>query len=148
MKFKFSLEKLLQVKLQEEKQLFIFLGDCRQKLLKAEQKLKLFEQNYSTYDDELQRENTISVAKLQIYLQYLPILSDKIDEQKEQCKAIEKEIEKLLLQITNLIKERKTLETIKEKKFQEFMAEINNREQTQLDEMALNQYYLNDSWRR
>lgn len=142
MKFQYPLEKLLELKLQEEKQLLANLAAQRQKLQLGRERLSKLEANYFGYLKTFAGNTKLPAAKLISYLRFLPILQAGIKQEKTECDLMDAEADNLLIELMELVKERKALEKLKEKKNQDFLLEAGKKEQLQLDELAVFRYYL------
>lgn len=146
--FQFSLQKLLDIKVQEERQQLVILGERQQKLRQEQECLWLLKQKHIEYTQQLAEKKNGFSGEYQIYNNYFPLLQQKIDFQQNTCRQVEQEITELLTTITQLVKERKTLERLKEKKYEKHLAEMVSKEQRQLDEVALSRFFQQkNQWR-
>jgi flagellar FliJ protein len=142
MQFQYPLEKLLELKLQEEKQVLTDLATLREKFRLVRDKLCALEANYSCYTKTFEENSKLPAGKFISYTRFFPVLQEGIKKENTTCNLVEEEIDNLLVGLAVLIKERQVLEKLKEKKHQDFLLEASKKEQLQLDEIALNQYYL------
>ncbi|MBS4024762.1 MAG: flagellar export protein FliJ [Clostridia bacterium] len=140
--FQYPLEKLLELKLQEEKQVLTDLATWRGKFRLVRENLRDMESNYSCYIKTFEENSKLSADKFISYTRFFPVLHEGIKKEKTKCSLIQEEIDNLLVGLAVLIKERQVLEKLKEKKYQEFLLEASKKEQLQMDEIALNQYYM------
>ncbi|MDT8716653.1 flagellar export protein FliJ [Clostridium sp. 19966] len=135
--FKFPLEKLLDIrKSNEEKSKRIFLEASRQKKL-VEDKILNLQENYDQYKVI---DQTKSVVERKIANNYLLLMESCIDKAKEELIQHEKNVEKTRDELKAKQIERKTVEILKQKKYDEFKKEQDRLEQIQNDEFALYSY--------
>lgn len=135
--FKFPLEKLLDIrKSNEEKSKRIFLEASRQKKL-VEDKILNLQENYNQYKVI---DQTKSVVERKIANNYLLLMESCIDKAKEELIQHEKNVEKTRDELKAKQIERKTVEILKQKKYDEFKKEQDRLEQIQNDEFALYSY--------
>lgn len=135
--FKFKLEKILQMKIEEEEQKKVF-AKAMKKLQVEEEKLQklqnLLEYKKEEFKIKLLQANEAHFFKS--FSDYLEKLKKDIELQKvvvEKCR-LEVEIEKQKLQ--DKMNERKSFEKLKEKEYQKYLAEQKLTENKFLDELS------------
>ncbi|MDW7673506.1 MAG: flagellar export protein FliJ [Bacillota bacterium] len=141
MKFNFSLQKLLNLKVQEEKQELMKLSILQEKFIKAEEVLTSLKDTHDNYSKEIADKKSYSVIELRIYNNYFPVLHRKIDEQLLVCEKCQEQIEKQLEIVSEIIKDRKILEKLKERKYQQALFELSKQEQSNIDEIAVTRFF-------
>ncbi len=139
-KFKFSLDKLLDIrKEKEEESKRLFTESMREKR-KVEEKLEGLQCNYDKYKGINPNEDVIYQKLKRNYIQGLQrgiktakddLLTKNLEVDKRRRELIEKQVE------------RKTVETLKEKKYNAFVKEQERIEQINLDELALYAFIRN-----
>lgn len=132
--FKFSLQKLLDIRKDKEEESKRIFKEAQVEKEKVEQKLNSLYENYNKYKQASTNENLTSQKIRHIYLNALNsnILETKVELQNKTKKLEEKRIDLKQKQI-----DRKTVETLKDKKLKEFIREQNQLEQKTNDEFAL-----------
>lgn len=135
--FKFNLEKLLEIRIDEEEQSKIQFKDAQKDKLIVENRLHELKGNYSKYNvighDE-------SALYKKIRLNYLNSLNNSIEETAEELEVRNKILDKKRSDLINKQVNRKTVEILKEKKLKQFVKEQELKEQNFIDELALYKY--------
>ncbi|MDO5518128.1 MAG: flagellar export protein FliJ [Clostridium sp.] len=139
-KFKFSLDKLLEIrKEKEEESKRLFTESQRQKRI-IEEKLEDLNNNYNKYKGISGNEDVV-YQKLKRY--YVLGLQKGIKSAKDELVTKNLEVDKRRRELVNKQIERKTVETLREKKYNAFIKEQERVEQITLDELALYAYIRN-----
>lgn len=149
-KFNFKLQPMLNLKMQLEDQLKNELGKATQKLEFEKNRLSHIE---NEREEQINRINTessqgITIEKLKEYGVYISYLKARIEAQKENVNYAHKIVDKYREELIKAVQERDMLEKLKEKKFQEYMLEMNREEQKLNDEIIsynFNKNSLGDS---
>lgn len=142
--YKFPLQKLLDIRVdKEEESKRSFMEALRQKKL-AEEKLEELKAIYQKFNVENKEDD---IVRRRIKNNYLIALTKNIDTAKQE---IEKRIEHVNYKREELKKsqvERKTVETLKEKRQALFIQEQDDKERKSNDEFALYSYIRNNERR-
>lgn len=139
-KFKFSLEKLLDIrKDNEEKSKRMFLEASRQKRL-VEDKIDNLKDNYNKYKNV---DYSKSAVERKIVHTYLSLLESSIEDAKIELCEKEKNVENRRDDLKLKQIQRKTVDILKQKKYDAFKKEQERIEQVQNDEFALYSYIRN-----
>ncbi|MBN1067069.1 flagellar export protein FliJ [Clostridium botulinum] len=139
-KFKFSLDKLLEIRQdKEEESKRIFTETQRQKQ-NTEKKLNQLKFNYDKYNGIVPGEDVV-YQKLKRY--YLQGLETGIKETEKDLVLKDKKVNEARNDLVSKQVDRKTVEILKEKKFLEHIKEEERVEQVNLDEIALYSYMRN-----
>ncbi len=139
-KFKFSLDKLLEIRQdKEEESKRIFTETQRQKQ-KTEKKLNQLKFNYDKYNGIVPGEDVV-YQKLKRY--YLQGLETGIKETEKDLVLKDKKVNEARNDLVSKQVDRKTVEILKEKKLLEHIKEEERVEQVNLDEIALYSYMRN-----
>lgn len=118
------------------------LGKAVQELERQKRILKDIE----TCCDELIKEikskslSGISVGLLKEYSSYLSLLKDRIEHQKNNVRRAQKDVDKCREQLIIAVQERKMMEKLREKKYEEYTKEQQKMEQKAIDEIASYNY--------
>ncbi len=137
-KFQFKLEKLLSYKDQKLGTEMMALGVLYNQLHKEEKTLEsLFLQKLESrerYDTAVKEKTTPATCKL--CFDYINYLGVRIKESEKRIKTLEGQIDKQIDRVKELKVETKSLETIKESRFNEYKHEENKKEELRIDEFV------------
>lgn len=138
--FKFGLQKLLDIRVEsEEKSKVIFQQKLREKS-DIENKIIDMKRDYHKYNNLNQGE---SVIYQKIKNNYLTAMANGISEESVKLEIKEKEVEISKNNVTSRMLERKTVEVLKEKKYDAYVKEQEHKEKIANDEFALYSYIRN-----
>jgi len=136
-KFIFKLEAVLNVKRQQEENIKNELGKAIQRLEAEKQKLERLERNREEIIDEFNNKaKKTTVHKLIEFNAYLSLLKSKISRQKERVNKAAMDVDKIREELVKAVQERKILEKLKEKKYDEYLIEQKKLEQKTNDEIV------------
>ncbi len=142
-KFQFNLQKLLEVREKKEELQKVNLAKASGEYQVELNKVESIRNNVKSYKNSLLKGKNFSIDNLRI-LDYISTNAEKAIKNlepviEEKRKKMEKEIE-----IYNqLRKERKVVELIKEKKYKNYLEELDKEEQKDIDEIGKNTYIKN-----
>jgi flagellar FliJ protein len=136
--YRFNLESLLNYRRYQEEILQKELADFKNQLLKFEQQLRQLIQARRKYSLELHQRQKKggTVSGLMMYFRYLVRLTADIEKQKQQVGQAKKQFEQKRRELLDILKKRKTLEKLKEKKLKVFQLQQLKKERDLLDEVA------------
>lgn len=142
--FRFHLQRVLDYRIQYEEKKEFELAQARRVMQQEEDRLAFFKERQSHYQEEfLERQKQgMSPAEAAIYLSYEGFLKEKIAWQKEAVEAAVRGVEEKKVELLAARKERKTLELIRSRRYQAFLAESRRRETKDLDEVALTKHQV------
>ncbi|SHJ68153.1 flagellar FliJ protein [Hathewaya proteolytica DSM 3090] len=139
-KFEFRLQKVLDMRVKEE-------DLCKMKLKKSiehkkemDMKLKSLEKNYQQHNDFHKEE---SVVEKKLRLNYLNLISNNISTMKSEITVQSKKVDENRSELLEKQISKKTVEVLKEKKYQDFLTEEKLVEQRNNDELALYAFIRN-----
>ena len=141
--FVFRLETLLEIRKRREEQANIVLSQARKKLFDAQAVLaQLVNKQKESWAEfrEKQASGQIVVLEFQAWYQFLAFLEKAIKQQEEVIEALKQEVAAALKKVEQAMKERKAVEKLKEKRFEQYMFELQQEEQKVLDEIAITRY--------
>ena len=139
-RFKFGLDKLLEIrKTKEEESKMLFTESQREKK-KIEEKLEELKESYHKYKGITPNEDIV-YQKLKRY--YIQGVQSGIKSNEKDLVIKDQEVDKRRRDLTAKQMERKTVETIKDKKYEAYVKEQDRVEQINLDELALYAYVRN-----
>lgn len=145
-KFRFQLETLLKVTKMNKERAQVELAKATSALEAAREHLQellaQMAQGHRDYD-ELTSKGTITVGTLMTYNSFFNWKRQQIEEQQQhimECQAARQRRMKELVEIMNKLK---SIEQLKEKRLQQYMAELLQEEQKMLDEIGGQLYFRN-----
>ena len=139
-RFKFGLDKLLEIrKAKEEESKRLFTESQREKK-KIEEKLEELNQSYHKYKGITPNEDIV-YQKLKRY--YIQGVQSGIKSNEKDLVIKNQEVDKRRRDLTVKQMERKTVQTLKDKKYEAYVKEQDRVEQINLDELALYAYVRN-----
>ncbi len=139
-KYKFKLQKLLDIRIKEEDESKIAYGKAQNKKIAVENKLKQLKDDYNKYSDVTSYEDIISQK---IAFNYLTAITKSIEETNIELKKEEQNLLKAKEDFINKQIKRKSLETLKENEIRKLQKEEERIEQINNDEFALYAYIRN-----
>ena len=135
--FKFKLQKLLDIRVNEEEESKLFYSKAQNQKNIVENKLHELENNYKKYSDISRAKDTISQK---ITMNYLSYLNTTIKDTEKELEAKEIELEKAKKDFIDKRIKRRSLEVLKENKILDIKKEEERLEQISNDEFALYGY--------
>ncbi|NLM74489.1 MAG: flagellar export protein FliJ [Clostridiaceae bacterium] len=137
-RFVFRLQSFLNLKEQLEKNVKNELGVANQKLQQEKIKLRRIKEDIDTYSDKFRSACTGSIEpekikELKIYLEHLYNNEQK---QKLNVKREQQNVDKIREKLISIMRDKKVLENLREKNFQEFLSELEKGEQLLADELV------------
>ncbi len=140
-RFKFGLEKLLEIRKAKEEESKRLFTECQREKKNIEEKLEQLNEDLNKYRG-ISPDEDIVYQKLKRY--YVQGVQSGIETTEKELEKKEKEIDVRRKDLTVKQMERKTVETLKDKKYSAFMKEQDRIEQINLDELALYSYVRNN----
>ena len=140
--FKFKLQKLLDIRVNEEEESKLFYSKAQNQKNIVENKLHELENNYKKYSDISRAKDTISQK---ITMNYLSYLNTTIKDTEKELEAKEIELEKAKKDFIDKRIKRRSLEVLKENKILEIKKEEERLEQISNDEFDLYGYIRKNS---
>lgn len=136
-KFKYSLNKLLNMRLRLEK-------DASQRFTDISTKIKYIDDNIKTLN-ELYKKNAFARCTTKIdeiiKTNYTYYLENSIETNKKEREKMNTEYKMRFEDYKNKKKDRMALEKLRDKEYEEFLRQEDKEEQDFLDELSLNMYY-------
>jgi len=139
-RFKFGLEKLLEMRVEKEEESKRLFTESQREKKKIEEKLEELKANYQKYNGISPNEDVV-YQKLKRY--YIQGVQSGIKSTEKDLIVKNQEIENRRKDLTAKQMERKTVQTLKEKKYSEYVKEQDRIEQINIDELALYAYVRN-----
>lgn len=138
--YKFSLEKLLEIREEKEEESKRKFSKSKEEKMKTESELEGLKENYNKYKGIRPGEDVIYQK---IKRNYLYALEGGIKNKEKELVVKTRELEVRRIDLKDKQKDRKTVSKLKEKKIEEFIKEQNRVEQINNDEFALYGYIRN-----
>ncbi|NLP46754.1 MAG: flagellar export protein FliJ [Epulopiscium sp.] len=147
MKFSFSLESLLQLRtqLEEQKQLEYqqVVQEWQQAQEQKQQWIRKQQKGFKKWRQQTKSKSTI--AQWKKYNFYFQRLHQEIQKTTQFCIQLEQKVEIKRAELLEAVKQRKMIETLKEKAFEDFKKEEQRKEQQMVDELVTSRYYHHPS---
>lgn len=144
-RFNFGLQKLLDIRIEKEEESKRTFQTAQKEKIKAEERLETLQNSYDKYN-YIEKNETVIIKKIK--KNYLNALTITIDDAEKELENKETHLTKCREDLKNKQIDRKTVEIIKEKKYNEFINEQNLIEQKQNDEFALYAFIRRNMERR
>lgn len=141
-KFKFSLDKLLEIRKEKEEESKRLFTKSQREKKKIEEKLEELKENYHKYKG-ISPDEDVVYQKLKRY--YLQGVQSGIKTTQKDLTIKNQEIDKRRKDLTAKQMERKTVQTLKDKKHAAYVKEQERIEQITIDELALYAYVRNQN---
>ncbi|RII36178.1 flagellar export protein FliJ [Clostridium chromiireducens] len=141
-RFKFGLEKLLEMRVSNEEESKRLFTESQREKKKVEEKLEELNSSYNKYKGITPNEDIV-YQKLKRY--YIQGVQNGIKTAEKDLIIKNQEVDQRRKDLTAKQMERKTVQTLKEKKYSEYIKEQDRLEQINLDELALYAYVRNQN---
>ncbi len=134
--FRFSLQKVLDVRKQVEELMAVHLKQSQVKLdTEARIMEELHTKKESTMDESTNIED-LSVTQLQLAMDYIQQINEMIAKQQEIVKLSEQKVEENRSKLIKASQDKKVVESLKEKQFESWHKDNKKREQNKENEIA------------
>ena len=137
-RFKFDLQKVLEIREDNEKESVRLFKDSQEAVINAESELRNLNEKYDEY--KIIRKNE-SAAFQKIKRNYINSLAGVIKQKEKELLVKKNDLERRRRDLLEKQQEKKTVEIIKNKRYDQFIKEENRKEQVVLDELALYSYF-------
>lgn len=137
-KFVYRMQSILDIKNKMEEQARMNYAQARIQLTEEEEKRNELFRRKQFYEAENRESLTgsLKVRKIRDTKEAILRMDEFIARQEEEVRKAEQKLEERRIELTELMKERKTHEKLKEKAFEQFMAEENAKESKEIDELT------------
>ena len=138
--YKFSLEPVLKYRKLLEEDLQKDFAVLKRQLLDEKVRLSNFEQVRDRFSGELQQKQvkSISVSDILLYTDYLQEVSKEIKKQSKRILEAEKSVDQKREELVGAMKNRKTIDRLREKGLKAHVQELSKKEQGLMNEAAIN----------
>ncbi|MBR6293817.1 MAG: flagellar export protein FliJ [Lachnospiraceae bacterium] len=137
-KFRFKLEGVLSVKMRLEEQAKAAFASAMQTLNACEQKRDEAAARVRSYEAKLEElvNGILNITEITVCKDAIRIVREDLIEKENAVKRAQNRVEMCRKNLSNAIMERKTIEKLKEKEFEEYIKEYNDEERKQIDELV------------
>jgi len=140
--FNFKLENILKVKKLREDLEKAQLASLQNRYQEEENCLQNLQLTYKNHQAQLREKQNhlITIQELSLYGHYFNKTSDQINNQEKVLNNLEEELREQREKLLGKVRERKVLENLKQKEYQEYKKLVLHQEQGFLDEIATNNF--------
>jgi len=143
-KFIFKMQSVLNIRKQKEDSIKNELADAMRKLEAEKRKLAELEDRLeNTVREFNEKTKKSTVHELIEFNEYLSVLNSRIRSQKENVNIVAQYVDKVREELVKAMKDRKILEKLKDRQYEQFLMEQKKLEQKTNDEIV--SYNYNDS---
>ena len=137
-RFRYSMQSILDIKLKMETQAKQEFSSARGALDAEEEKLEALADRKAEYEEKAEKllEGTLKLREIEENRMAILCMQDFIAQQQIQVEKAEDNLEKARLRLTEVMMERKTHETLKEKAFEQFLMDEKKQESKEVDELT------------
>jgi len=138
--YKFSLEPVLKHRKLLEQDLQKDFAALKRQLLVERERLSDFERVRDRFSGELQEKQvkSISVSDILLYTDFLQQVSKEIEKQSEKIREAEKSVDQKREELIGAMKNRKTIDRLREKGLKAHLQNLAKKEQNLMNEAAIN----------
>lgn len=136
--FHFSLEKIYELRVKEEKKMKRAYGEIQKLVFQKENEIQQMMKEKTTMSEMSQ----MNIEQIQVHYRYLARLDQQIMDEHQQLLIIKQQLADILEEYMTAQKDRKIIEKLYEKKYQEYLSEVKKEEQKRLDEFRARQSVL------
>jgi len=138
--YKFRLEPVLKYRKLLEENLQRDFAVLKRQLFDENEKLSNFKQMRDRFSGELQEKQvkSTSVSDIILYTDYLQQITKEIENQSKKILEVEKSVEQKREELVRAMKNRKTIDRLREKEHKAHVQELSKKEQDQMNEVAIN----------
>lgn len=136
--FHFSLEKIYELRVKEEKKMKRAYGEIQKLVFQKENEIQQMMKEKTTMSEMSQ----MNIEQIQVHYRYLARLDQEIMDEHQQLLIIKQQLADILEEYMTAQKDRKIIEKLYEKKYQEYLSEVKKEEQKRLDEFRARQSVL------
>ncbi len=137
-KFRYSLQSILDIKMKMETQAKQEFSAAKNALDAEEKKLAVLKRRKREYEQEGRtlRNGVLHIRDIEDNKNAILTMDQFIAEQRLEVKKAEDKLERARVKLTDVMKERKTHETLRDKAFESFLQEENRQEGKSIDELT------------
>lgn len=137
-RFRYSMQSILNIKLKMETQAKQEFSAARARLDEEETRMEELNSRRNEYVEKAKEllAGLLDLRAVEENRAAILCMDGYISEQRKRLEQAEQELEAARVRLTGVMMERKTQETLKEKAFQQFLAELKREESKEVDELT------------
>ncbi len=137
-KFRYSLQSILDIKMKMETQAKQIFAVAKRDLDEEEERLDRLCERRSFYEEKARNllAGSLNVRDIEENKNAIAVMDSYIVEQQKRVVLAKKRLERARAELTEVMTERKTHETLREQAFEEFLQEENKAESKMIDELV------------
>ncbi|MBO5293286.1 MAG: flagellar export protein FliJ [Lachnospiraceae bacterium] len=137
-RFRYRMQSILDIKYKMEEQAKMDYATARMRLTEEEEKKEQLKRRKQSYEEESRAalKGRLKVRKIQEAGEAILRMDEYIVQQDQEIRKAQIRLDAEREKLTELMKERKTHEKLREKAFEQFLAEENARESKEIDELT------------
>lgn len=145
-KFTFRLEGILAIKVKLEKQAKMEFAAAKARLNTEEEKLEKTISERDIYEDELRQMmlDVLDVRKINLKRSALEYAKEAVEKQRMAVKRAAKQVELASAKLNTVMQERKTMEKLREKEFEEYKKQYSAEESKEVDGLVSYKYVADE----
>ena len=141
-KFVFDLQGVLEIKEKLEGQAKVDFGIARAALTAEEEKLEALKEKRSGYLEQMRMsvEGALKVIEINRIKDAISITDENIMQQDMAVKRAARQLEIARAKLNKVVQERKTIEKLREKQFEDYIKELDAEERKEIDQLVSYRY--------
>ena len=145
-KFIFDLQGVLGIKEKLEGQAKVDFGIARAALTAEEEKLEELKAKRASYLEQMRLtvEGTLKISEINRLKNAISVTDDNIRQQDMAVKRAARQLEIVRVKLNKVIQERKTIEKLREKQFEDYLKEADAEERKEIDQLISYRYTVSD----
>jgi flagellar FliJ protein len=142
MKYRYPLQKILDLKEKEKEMLQVSLSSSLNKLEKEKENYQRLQENINSleHDWAMNQQRILSIADWAEWYSYKQLMEKKLNEKAIHLQRVEQEVERKREQVLEKAREVKIYQILKARDYTRYLATENRKEQIVLDEISANSY--------
>ncbi|MCR5683840.1 MAG: flagellar export protein FliJ [Lachnospiraceae bacterium] len=145
-KFIFGLQGVLEIKEKLEGQAKVDFGIARAALTAEEEKLEELKAKRASYLEQMRLtvEGTLKISEINRLKNAISVTDDNIRQQDMAVKRAARQLEIVRVKLNKVVQERKTIEKLREKQFEDYLKEADAEERKETDQLISYRYTVSD----
>ncbi len=145
-KFLFGLQGVLEIKEKLEGQAKVDFGIARAALNAEEEKLEELKAKRVSYMEQMRStvEGALKITEINRLKDAISITDENIRQQNMAVKRAERQLELARVKLNKVVQERKTIEKLREKQFEDYLKEMDQEERKETDQLTSYRYTTAD----
>lgn len=142
MKYRYPLQKILDLKEKEKEMFQVSLSSSISKLEKEKELYHRLQENINSLENDWtnKQQGVLSIADWAEWYSYKQLMEKKLSEKSKHLQRVEQEVERKREQVVEKAREVKIYQILKTRDYSRYLATENRKEQIMLDEISANSY--------